>query len=102
MAEISIASAVIAVLLEVTLTLTCVPFFERPSPASNEPAPENCVQVIPVVPTVIVPSVEITKPESKLTVPSSTKAKVPGLSSPVSTVPFASVEREAAPEATAT
>ena len=98
----SIASAVIAVRFDVTLTLTCVPLFESPSPASNEPAPENCVQVIPVVPTVIVPSVEITKPESKLTVPASTKVNVPLVSSPVSAVPFASEEREAAPEATAT
>ena len=98
----SIASAVIAVLLEVTLTFTVVPLFESPSPASNEPAPENCVQVIPVVPTVIAPLVETTKPESKFTVPSSTNVNVPLVSSPVSAVPFASDERTPAPDAVTT
>ena len=98
----SIASAVIAVRFVVTLTLIVFPSFERPSPEVNDPAPENCVHAIPVLPTVIVPFVDKTKPLSELIVPSSTKAKVPDLSSPVSAVPFASDEREAAPEATAT
>jgi hypothetical protein len=100
----SIASAVIAVLLAVTLTLIVLPDWLRPSPAVNEPAPENCVHTIAVAPIVIVPFVETTNPLSALVEPSSTKAKVPGFSSPVSTVPLASDEREAAPspEATAT
>ena len=50
----------------------------------------------------MVPFVETTKPLSELTAPSSTKVNVPGFSSPVSAVPLASDEREAAPEATAT
>ena len=98
----STASLVISVLPATTLTLIVFPLWEIPSPAVNEPAPENCVQAIADEPTVMVPFVDKTKPLSELVVPSSTKVNVPDFSSPVSAVPFASDEREAAPEATAT
>ena len=60
-----------------------MPVRVRPSPAVNDPAPENCVNAIEVDPTVIAPSVVSTKPESAFCVPASTNTKAPAVTSAV-------------------
>ena len=58
---------------------TVFPVIEIPVPAASCPAPENCVKVSAVVPTVTVPFVVNTQPLLSFAVPSSTKAKAPGV-----------------------
>ena len=76
--EISSAPAVIP---SPPITLIVLPDFVIPEPAVIAPPPENCVNAKFVVPTVIEPLVDNTKPLSALTVPSSMNAKAPEVTS---------------------
>ena len=74
------ASPTIAVVTSSTLTSRVSPVFDKPSPATIEPAPENCVKLIAVDPIVTGAFVVQTKPASALVVPSSMNVKPPGIS----------------------
>ncbi|OUU18412.1 MAG: hypothetical protein CBC05_02470 [Crocinitomicaceae bacterium TMED45] len=63
------------------ITFSVLPVFVIPEPAVIAPPPENCVNAKFVVPTVIAPLVDNTKPLSAFTVPSSTNAKAPEVTS---------------------
>ena len=71
------ASPLIAIDILSSFTLRVFPDLSKPSPATICPAPENCVNVSAVEPTVIVPSVVNTYPLSAFAEPCSTKKNAP-------------------------
>ena len=75
-------SATMAVVSLSTLTNSSLPILLRPLPAMMEPAPENCWNVMGVVPTTTGALLVHTQPESALTVPCSTNVNAPGNSLP--------------------
>ena len=75
------SSLTIAVVTSSTSTFNVSPVFDKPAPAVTiAPAPENCVQLIAVVPIVTGEFVVQTKPASSLSVPSSINVNAPGTS----------------------
>ena len=76
-------------------TANVVPVSVRPAPPAYVPAPENCVNVSAVVPSVIASSVVRTQPVFPLAVPSDTKVNRPAVTSALR---FASSARAGAPE----